>query len=63
MYVSSLCVYHILLSTSEIFSIISKNLLLLIIDKQTIAIMLLVYEEIINQIKATNKVFELLSTR
>ena len=47
-YVSSCCVYRILLSTSEIFSNISKNSLLLINDTQTLARILLVYDEIIN---------------
>jgi hypothetical protein len=58
MYVSSCGVYPILLSTSEIFSIISKNFLLLIIDMQTTAIILHMCVEIINKKAATNATCE-----
>jgi hypothetical protein len=61
MYVSSCGVYRILLSTFEIFSIISKNLLLLIIDMQTTPIMLLVYDEILYNMKATITTCETIS--
>ena len=54
MYVSSCGVYLILLPTSEIFSVISKNLLLLINDMQTTAVMLLVYDEVRYNMKTTN---------
>ena len=62
MYDSSCGVYRILLSTSEIFSIISKNLLLLIIDMHTTATILLVYDEIIYNMKATYITREIPST-
>jgi hypothetical protein len=55
MYVFFWCVYRILLSTSEIFSIISKNVLLLITEMKTTAITLLVHEEIVNKMKAIKK--------
>jgi hypothetical protein len=45
-YVASSGFFSILLSTSEIFSITSKNLLRLITDMQTRVTMLLVYDEI-----------------
>jgi hypothetical protein len=56
MYVSSCVVHRIFLSTSEILSITSKNIFLLIIDTQTTATMLLAYEEVINKIEAIKKV-------
>jgi len=58
MYVSSCCVYQILLSTSELFSIIFKNILLLITDTQTTATILLVYDEITYTMMAMYKVCE-----
>jgi len=54
MYVSSYGVYLILLSTSEILSITSKKLFLLITDMQTTAVMLLVYDEVRYNMKTTN---------
>ena len=62
MYVSSCSVDRTLLSTSEIFSITTKNIRLFVIDTQTTAIMLLVYEKNINQRKAINNVCETTST-
>jgi hypothetical protein len=58
MYVSSCGVYRIVLSTSEVFSIIFTNFILLIIDMRTTAMILFGYGEIVNKSKAINNVCE-----
>jgi hypothetical protein len=57
--VSSCAVYRILLSTAEIFSITSKNNLLLITDTHTTATILLVYDEMTYNMSAIYNICEL----